>query len=320
MASGDVNTGGSTTTPNSPQVTKTSDMLLKGLRSAYSDGVDVYGKPLYRDPSATTENAWSRGTGFATDLIGAGGFAPGQKRAMDSLGGVFGGYGSLTDNGGLTAGQSDAVAGIRGLGDTYGDLSTAFDPNSDAYRTLRAKVANDTLTDVASLGASNGRYGAKSFNEGAAQGLGEALAGLDYTNMSKDIDNRYRAADAKRALFGDAFGMDQTGTGNILAGLGGQAATAGQQFGMGQTALGNKGNAIGLLGQVGAAQDADRLAKRQANADLFEKQNNGDWEALARASSILGGTAGASGSTTSNSVPWWAALLGGAATGASVLG
>lgn len=316
---GNVTTGGSTTTPNSPQVTKTSDMLLKGLQSAYKGGVDVYDKPLYRDPSATTESAWSHGTGFANGLIGSNGYGAGQQAAQNSLGSVFSGYGGIADNNGLTSAQSAAMTGNTGLGAKYAGLGQAYDPNSSAYQTLRNNISNDTLASVASLGASNGRYGARSFNEGAAEGLGNALAGLDYGNMQNNINNQYRSLDSQRGIYGDTFGMGQTGVGNQLAGLGGQAATAGQQFGMGQTALGNEQNAVGLLGSIGASQDADRLAKRMANADLFDKTQNADWNTLARATSILGGNASASGSTTSNSVPWYMALLGGAATGASFL-
>jgi hypothetical protein len=62
---GNVTTGGSTTTPNSELVGKTSDLLLKGLNKAYKGGVDVYDKPLYTAPSATTHSAWDQGAGFA---------------------------------------------------------------------------------------------------------------------------------------------------------------------------------------------------------------------------------------------------------------
>ena len=317
---GNVTTGGSTTTPNSPQVTKTADTLLKGLRSTYKDGVDVYNKPLWVAPSDTTQSAWGQGSGFANNLIGSGGFGTGQRSAMDSLGGVFSGYGDVADNNGLTGAQSGAMAGLGGLGGQYAGLGNAYAQDAPGYQQLRNKIRDDTLTDVGSLFASNGRYGSDIMGESAAEGLGNALAGLDYGNYQNNVNNQYRSLDAQRGIFGDTFGMGQTGVGNQLAGLGGQAATAGQQFGMGQTALTNEGNAINSLGQIGAQQDASALAKRMANYDLFTRQNDADWEALARASSILGGTAGASGSTTSNSVPWWAALLGGAATGASIFG
>lgn len=317
---GDVTTGGSSTTPNSPQVTKTSDMLLKGLQSAYKGGVDVYDKPLYKAPSATTQSAWGQGTGFANDLIGAGGFGAGQRGAMDSLGGVFGGYGGVADNGGLTDGQAGALALTGGYAAKYGDLAGAYDQNAPGYAALRSKLQNDTATGIYNDFNNSGLFGSEQNMKSAGEGIGNALAGLDYGNYQNSVNNKYRSLDAQRSVFGDVFNMGQTGVGNQLAGLGGQAATAGAQFGMGQQALGNEQGAIGLLGQVGSAQDADSLAKRMANADLFDRTENADWNTLGRATSILGGNSTASGSTTSNSVPWWAALLGGASTGASIFG
>lgn len=317
---GDVTTGGSKTTPNSPLVGQTSDMLLKGLQKAYKGGVDVYNKPLYTKPSDTTQSAWGQGSDFANGLIGNAGFGTGQRGAMDSLGGVFSGYGQLGDNNGLTGGQSDAMAGNAALGGQYGALGQAYDPNSSAYKTLRGNIADDTLTGVGSLFASNGRYGSDIMGESAAEGLGNALAGLDYGNMQNNINNQYRSLDSQRGIFGDTFSMGQQGVGNQFGALAGQGATAGQQFGMGQQALGNQQGAIGMLGQIGASQDADSLARRMANADLFDRTHNADWNTLGRATSILGGNAQAGGSTTSNTVPWWSALLGGAATGASIFG
>lgn len=349
-------TGSSSTTPNSPQVTKTADTLLKGLRNTYNDGVAVFDKPLYTNPSAATQNAWAQGSSFGNDIIGQGGLTAPMRSAMDSfsqigsgfgsaasgsdamLKPVYSGYGGFTANGGLNGAQSSAMSGLGGLGSQYAGLGQAYDPNSSAYQTLRRGISDSVLADVASLGASNGRYGSDSFNKGAAEGLGNALAGLDYSNMQNNVNNQYRSLDSQRGIFGDQFGMAQTGVGNQFAGLAGQgntansifgnnaAALAGQQgaasslFNAGQTGIGNVGSAIESLGQIGAQQDANSLAKRMANYDLFTRKNDANWEALARASSILGGTAGASGSTTSNSVPWWAALLGGAATGASILG
>jgi hypothetical protein len=392
MASGDVNTGGSSTTPNSPLVGKTSNLLLRGLRRAYKDGVDVYGKPLYTSPSDTTQQAWGQGSDFANQLHNAGGFGAGQQQAMDSLGGVFSGYdsaadsansrlgsvfsgydgaadaansrlggvsrgyGRLGDNNGLTGRQASAMTGTAGLGDDYAGLGTAYDPRSAAYKRLRQGVADDTLKNLGSQFTSSGRFGGGSYVGTASEGLGDALAGLDYGNMQNNINNQYRSLDSQRGIFGDVFGMGQQGVGNqfgalagqagtansifgnrmgALAGqagtansqfanragaLAGQGATAGAQFGMGQTALGNQQGAIGLLGQVGASRDADSLARRMADADLFDKTKNRDWNTLGRASSLLGINQSASGSTTSNSVPWWAALLGGAATGASIFG
>lgn len=317
---GDVTTGASTTTPNSKQVTKTTDMLLGGLQDAYKGGVDVYDKPLYTGPGSTTQNAWNWGGALSNQTIANGGYAGGQREAQDSLGGVFSGFGGVADNNGLTGAQANAMTGNAGLGAKYAGLGTAYDPNSAAYKQLRQGIVDDTLSNLGSQFTASGRFGGGSYIDTASQGLGDALAGLDYTNMQNNINNQYRSLDAQRGIFGDTFNMGQTGVGNTLAGLSGQAGVAGQQFGMGQQALTNQQDAINSLTQIGAAQDASSLASRLADYDLFTRKQDADWEALARASSILGGTAGASGSTTSNTVPWWSLLLGGAATGASIFG
>ena len=264
---GDVTTGGSTTTPNSKQVTKTTDMLLGGLQDAYKGGVSVYGQPLYTGPGNTTRSAWNSGIDNAYGLLGAGG---------------------------LTGQQSGAMTGLGGLGSHYAGLGQAYDPNSSAYKTLRQGVIDDTLSNLGSQFTASGRFGGGSYVDTASQGLGDALAGLDYSNMQNDINNRYRSLDAQRGVFGDVFGM-------------------------GQQQINNRNAAVDQLTQIGAAQDADSLAGRLADYDLFTRTNDADWEAISRASSILSGTAGASGSTTTNNIPWWSALLGTAATVGSFL-
>lgn len=368
MASGDVTTGGSTSGSTNPQVDKTATTLLKGLRTAYKGGVDVYGQPLYTDPSQTTQNAWRLGSDSAGGLVNSGGLTDQMRSAMGTFGDIGTGYGGVGANGGLTSAQSSAMSGLGGLGgqfaglgglnatqtsamgktgglgDAYGGLATAYDPNSAAYQTLRGGISDSVLSDVASLGASNGRYGATSFNKGAAEGLGQALAGLDYSNMQNNVNNQYRSLDsqkgiydtlfnqgqqgrdnsmgaltAQQGVYGDQFNMGQTGQANKLAALSGQQGAASSLFNAGQTGLGNVNQAVGQLGAIGASQDADALAKRLADANLFDQTKNADWNTLARASSIFGGTAGQTTQQTSNTIPWWSALLGTAATAASFI-
>lgn len=264
------------------------DTFLNKLDTQLDKKAPVFGESLFAGAGTGTRNAWDAGTNFATGLNNAGGFGTGQRAAMDSLGGVFSGYGQLAGNNGLSSAQSGAMAGLGGLGSKYAGLGTAYDPNSAAYRTLRGGIADDVLTDVASLGASNGRYSSRSFNEGAAEGLGNALAGLDYTNMQRNIDNQYRSLDAQRGIFGDTFNMGQTGIGNQFNALGGQAATTGQQFGMGQTALTNQQGAIDALSQIGAAQDADAQGALLGRADLFDRTKNAELDRLAKIGAIFG--------------------------------
>lgn len=281
------------------------DQYLGKLSGQLDMKAPVFGKSLFTGASGVTKDAWQAGNQFSNQLIGNDGFGTGQRGAMDSLGGVFSGYGAVADNGGLTAGQTGARDGLAGLGSQYGALGTAYDPNSEAYQTLRGGISDDVLTEVASLGSSNGRFGSRSFNEGAAEGLGQALAGLDYGNMQNNINNQYRSLDSQRGIYGDTFNMDQTGTGNVLAGLGGQAATAGQQFGMGQTALTNEQSAIDGLAGIGAARDADRQGERLGQADLFDRKKNAELDRLIKIGAAFGDPAGAA-----NEAPWWQQMLG----------
>ena len=113
--------------------------------------------------------------------------------------------------------------------------------------------------------------------------------------------------------------MGQKGVENQFGALAGEHGAASSLFGAGQQQINNRNAAVDQLTQIGAAQDADSLAGRLADYDLFTRTNDADWEAISRASSILSGTAGASGSTTTNNIPWWSALLGTAATVGSFL-
>lgn len=284
---------------------KFGDQYLGKLTDQLNTKAPVFNKSLFAGAGDATKNAWNAGTQFSNGLNASGGFGTGQRSALDSLGGVFSGYGSVADNNGLTDAQSGAMTGLSGLGSAYGDLAGAYAQDAPGYQALRAKLTDDTLTGVGSLFASNGRYGSDIMGESAAEGLGTALAGLDYGNYQNDVNNRYRAADAQRGIFGDTFNMGQTGVGNTLAGLGGQAATAGQQFGMGQTALGNQQGAIDALTQIGAARDADAQGALLGQADLYDRTKNAELDRLLKIGAGFGDPVGAA-----NQAPWWQQGLG----------
>jgi hypothetical protein len=137
-----------------------------------------------------------------------------------------------------------------------------------------AALRQGVIQDVNSSFNNSGLFGSESNARAAADGLGR----LDYSNFLNDQGRQERALSYLPQLF--------------QAGLAPGAA----------------------MGAVGSAQDADALAQRQSENDLFRRQNDAPWDALARSSSILAGTAQPGGSTTSQQVPWWAAALGGAST------
>lgn len=188
-----------------------------------------------------------------------------QSRVQGELGDVAQGFGGLADNNGLTLGQSRALRGVTGLGSQYGDLGEAYDPDSEAYQTLRQGITDDTLASVNSMYGASGRGGSNLNYSSAAKGLGNALAGLDYGNMQNNINNKYRSLDSQRGIYGDTFGMGQTGVGNQMAGLTGRAGVLNSIFGNAQTGVGNQFGA--LAGQAGAANsrfvnDTNALAGR----------------------------------------------------------
>jgi hypothetical protein len=285
------------------------DQFMGRIGDVLDDGPGrAFKKSLYTGPSGATRDAWRLGQNFNEDLIGDGGFNSQQRGAMKQIGGVASGYGQLGRGNGLSGDQSGAMRGMRGLGGQYADLGDAYDPNSEAYQTLRQGISDDTLTNVAALGASSGRSGATSFNEGAAKGLGNALAGLDYQNMGRNIDNQYRSLDSQQGVFGNVFGMGQQGIDNRFNALAGQRGIANDQFGMGQQGINNSWNAIGGIGQIGAARDADRLAQRLADFDLYNRRQNHEIDWLGRINGAMGGGAG----DGAKEAPWWQQLLGGA--------
>jgi hypothetical protein len=283
------------------------DQFMGRIGGILDDGPGrAYNRPLYRSPSGATRDAWRLGQNFNEDLIGDGGLNSQQRSAMRSLGGIGQGYGQLASGNGLSRDQSGAMRGMQGLGAQYADLGDAYDPNSEAYKTLRQGISDDTLTSVAALGASSGRSGATSFNDGAARGLGNALAGLDYGNMQNNINNQYRSLDSQQGVFGNVFGMGQQGIDNRFNALAGQRGIANDQFGMGQQGINNSWNAIGGIGQIGAARDADRLAQRLADFDLHNRRQNNEIDWLGRINGAMGGGAG----DGANEAPWWQQLLG----------
>lgn len=136
-----------------------------------------------------------------------------------------------------------------------------------------AKLGDDTLRDVNAMFTKSGRFASGSHVDTAVNALG-------------DVNNANIAAD--RQWQSQAAGMLPD---MYAAGL----APAGVQSG------------------VGAAQDANALALRQAENDLFRRKNDAGWSTLGQATSILAGNAGAGtqqNSTTTPTAPWWQQALG----------
>lgn len=262
---------------NSKPLGQAVDTIGTNLNTAMKDGLNVFDKPIHAGLSAQTQQGI--GNIMSSSQAGAGG-----------LNNAYGWAQGVVGSGGYNPALQSAQGGIQ----QYLQESQADAPG---YARVRQDVADDTLGGVNSSFLTDGRFGSSVHTDQATRSLGGVLANMDMANN----ENR------------------------LARMLGGNQALAG----IGQTAMGNAAGAAsaipGLYGatlmpgqaQIGAGQilDADQQAGLQAHADLFDRTNNNDWNSLARATQILGGTAPAAGTTTTNTqnVPWWqkAATVGG---------
>lgn len=152
-----------------------------------------------------------------------------------------------------------------------------FGEAAPGYSDLRSGVADRTLSTTNAAFNASGRFGGGANVNQANLGVGQAIAGLDYQNYQNDISRQQSAAAALPGLYSASLAPAQA-----------QLA-------------------------AGSILDADSLAKRQADAQLFDAQQNSGWNDYARASSILNGTAQAAGTTTTQTTPvapWWQSALG----------
>jgi hypothetical protein len=231
-------TNSSSTAPANPAVTATQTKLLTGLQGAYDGGMKVFDKSLYAGTGANTQAGWNATTAAANN--------PTYSGAINN---------TMGDFGAIASGQR-------------------FGMNDPGYAALRQNVIDDTQSNINSQFTNSGRFGGGSHVSSLGEGVGNAVAGLDYANFQNDRNYQMQAAGMLPGLF--------------------QASLA-------------PGAA---LGAVGGAQDADSQARLLAENDLFRRQNDGTWDALARSSSILSGTAPVGGMNTTNTqttpnAPWW---------------
>lgn len=156
-----------------------------------------------------------------------------------------------------------------GISGAMGDFADAAAGNQNsANDPYYRQLSDDTLRDVNAQFTSSGRFGSGSHVGTAVQALGDVNA----ANVAADRAWQTQAAGGLQGLYAASLAP------------------------------------AGVVAGVGAQQDANALALRQAEADLFERQNNRGWADLGKASSILAGTAGAGGTTTTNTqptAPWW---------------
>lgn len=186
------------------------------------------------------------------------------------------GVSELTAN----AATSPFMAGTTGALGDLGAIASGqrYGMNDSGYATLRQNVADDTLRDVNAMFTSSGRFGSGSHVNSAAEGLGNALAGLDYGNFQNDQQRQFQAAGMLPGLYQGAL-----------------------QPGM--AAL-----------QSGQVVDANNQARMQDEARVFDAIYNNSWNTLGRTAQLFSGTAGQTGTTSTESLPWWRVGTGLAST------
>lgn len=285
----------SRSTPSNPAVTSTLNDLLGGVQNIWKGGPATFEKSLYGGVGDTTRGAWQSTISAASNPQ----WYSGVDKSLNYTNDLLTGRG-LTGNAG--SGQQGDLSTTRNLGGQYGQLGSAYTAGTPGIDTLRSKVQDDTMTGVNSVFGGSGRLGSDLHMKSAGEGLGNALAGFDYSNYQNDINNRYRSLDSQAGQASTAFGMEQQGVQNAFGAASALPSILQTAFMPGQA-----------LGAVGAAQDADKQATLMGQHDLFRRQQDARVDLLAKLSSILGGTAGAGGMTTTNTepgTPWWQSAIG----------
>lgn len=199
---------------------------------------------------------------------------------MDKGTAVFGqslqpGAGQTTQNSwASTLGAANNPAYSSGVSGATADFADAAAGNQyGANDAYYAQKSDDTLRDVSAMFTNSGRFGSGSHVDTATTALGN----VNNENIAADRAWQMQAAGALPSLY--AAGLAPSG----------------------------------IMGAVGAEQDANALALRQGEADLFDRRENVGWKTLGNSTSILAGNAGNSGSTTTSTTPvapWWSQALG----------
>lgn len=204
------------------------------------------------------------------------GVKPYTESMVPSLSGqTQAGIGALTNN------PNNATYGsaISNTMNDFGAIASGqrFGMNDPGYAALRNNVIDDVTTASNATFQGSGRFGSESHRENFNEGLGNALAGMDYANFSNDQQRQMQAAGMLPGLY-SASNMP-----------------ASAQL------------------QAGQLMDTYNTAKAQDAARIFDATQNAGWNTLQRGSSILAGTSPSAGTTTTNTqpaAPWWQGLLG----------
>lgn len=185
------------------------------------------------------------------------------------------------------AASNPAYAGsVDGAIDSIGKVARGdYLGNQDPlFKAALDRASNGVAADVNAAMGANGRYGSNVHVDALTDAVGGMRTNAELDNLRYEQGRQAEAANMLPSLFSSA-----------------QLPAS-------------------VYGTVGAAQDADAAAQQQGDFDLFTRQSDAQTDLLAKLSAILGGTAGAGGTTESKAIPWWSAILGAGATAAGIAG
>lgn len=241
------------------------------------------------------------------------------------MGNVETGRSSTQSNSKAVQGTIDKLA--TGLGKAYSSQS----PESRVFgESLYGGLSPDTLAGIEGLGtaANNPVFG---------QGISDSLnitADVAAGNRFGENDPYYKQLEDQAItsanspfLSSGTFGSDKhreavaRGTASVRAGQFNDDVARMERAQANLPALLQAGTLPSQI-QLGAGQlrDADANARLVAESDLFDRTTNADINLLSRLTGLGAQTAGAAGTTTTQSIPWWQAGLGGLGLGLGFLG
>lgn len=234
---------------------------------------------------------------IAGGLRGPSGAQTDYEGIGDSLRGPSGaqtGFGDIADS---LGGRSFAESGYRGLyGEGGGPSLTEqrlgdakYGQDSDAYQTLRSKLADDVTTQNLAAFNSSGMFGSDDNRSSLAEGLGTAMAGMDLDQQrygdqlqrqdlasieglrQQDYQNRFNSLGA-----GDQARLQQLNARMGALSAEDQARLAQINTRMGAIGAGDQSRLAQLQAQMGALG-----AQQGATSDRFQMGNTGVQNTLA---------------------------------------
>jgi hypothetical protein len=211
-----------------------------------------------------------------------------------------------TQTSGLTIPEMKAAAGTIG-----NQLNTQLQSGVKPY--TESMVPNLSGQTTAGLSGLTNNPNNSIFSSGVSGTLGQQ-AQLAQGNFGADPVRSRLIDDTATAVNASLQGSGRYGSGSHKQALVDQIGNSLGSYDNArqQQAIGNLGALYGMSNmpasanlQAGQIMDQWNAAKAEDNARIFDATQNAGWNTLQRGSSIFAGTAPVSGTTTTQSQPWW---------------